>query len=1081
MKIFTTHTAGIYYRFARFLGAMLMVALMATSVSMSIQTLDLRSMENFVALAGSTVTGTPSLSITGDVGLSPAAGSYVIGFDGTNVNGTIYVVDPSGPAGSVVAAVLLQTAKSDLTIAYNDAAGRTPVPTGPFLNPGGGNIGGLNLVAGLYKFTSECQITGSNLTLTGSATDVWIFQIASLLNLGSGIHIILAGEARAANIFWQVGTSATLGTYSVFKGTILADQSISLDVGATMEGRALAFTGAVTMATGFTGNLPNQEILEPIFTINPGTLSFGTVNNGFSKRDSVTVTNTGTADLIINSVTIANSTFAVTPTYGTIGPGLSQKFYVTFTPLTNGLKTGYLVFSHNAKNTKDSISLNGTGVSPTFSVNPMNLNFGDVYKGISKRDSVTVTNTGTGDLIISGVTSSNEYFTITPIIGLIKPGLTRKFYITFAPLVDGMQYGQIYFKHNATNAKDSVTVSGIGVSSNFSINPTILDFGNVDNATTKMDSVTVTNSGTADLIISSITSTNTHFTITEFRATIRPGGSKKFYIIFTPLTSGFKEGYIRFRFNATNAMDSIRVIGTGVGSNVNPIFSINPLSLHFGDVITGTIKRDSVTITNTGTANLVIHGMYSSNVFYTSNELIAMIPPGTSRKLYVSFEPLVPGFQSGYIYFYHNASNEKDSIYVTGTGVGNDLSPKFTVNVTNLDFGTVFIGHSKQKSVIVTNTGETDLNIWDIISSDYHYIITPIISTIAPGASLEIFITFAPTVVGQVNAAILFTHNAGTNQIDVTGRGLSSVPVLTIEAARALPIGTEFIIEGTVTRTLGSYTRIQDETAAITIVQTSGEFFNEVEIFEIQVGDRVLIQGSISEINYLKVINGNDLTGYQRISRLNELPTPVIVTLSEIKNNGEQYESRLIEINNLTITSGGGDIFYAATTYQVIDASDISNSVVIRIGNSEDTEMDGMPFIQTYVTFEGVLSQSSVSDPSGGYQLYPVFPTDLRYGPTDVSETITGNQYSLSDNYPNPFNSSTTIRYRLGVADFVTLKVFNVLGNEITTLVKGFHEAGTYTVLFSANDNTFSSGSSIYFYRLEVGTYVSTKKMILVK
>ncbi|MGA2297813.1 MAG: T9SS type A sorting domain-containing protein, partial [FCB group bacterium] len=419
--------------------------------------------------------------------------------------------------------------------------------------------------------------------------------------------------------------------------------------------------------------------------------------------------------------------------------------------------------------------------------------------------------------------------------------------------------------------------------------------------------------------------------------------------------------------------------------------------------------------------------------------------------------------------------------HVTGTGVGNDVSPKFTVNISNLDFGTVFIGTTKQKSVIVTNTGATNLIISNIISSDDHYIITPVIGTITPGSSLEFFITFAPLVVGQVNANILFTHNVGANTITVTGNGVSNNSVITIKAARELPLGTPFSIEGIVTRTLGSYTRIQDTTGAITIVQATGAFWVEVGNSSIQMEDLVRVQGSISEINSLKVINGSDLTGYQRLSRLNLLPTPVKVTLSEIASNGEQYESRLITLDKLTITGGSDITFQPAKTYQVTDASDNSNKVVVRIGNSEDTYMDGMPFIGTSVTFLGVLSQSSMSDPSIGYQLTPVLPNDLIHSPTGVSDLVNANQSSLSDNYPNPFNTSTTIQYSLGNAGFVSLKVFDVLGVEVTTLVNRFQEAGSYTVPFSVINNNLSLGSCIYFYRLEVGTFVSTKRMILLK
>jgi len=243
MKTFKTHV-DMNGTKRMFMGLVLGVAVMfpylhATAAQAPV---DLRSTSRFAILAGSGITSVPTSDIRGDVGLSPAARSTISGLTPVEVVGTIFAADDGGAVAD-----MLTTAKGDLTTAYNDAAGRTPVPTGPFLNPGSGNLGGLNLVPGLYKFTGEALISGSDLTLTGNASDVWIFQIGSLLTVADGIHVVLAGGAEAANIYWQVGTSATLGTTTIFKGNILADQSISLATGATLDGRAMARIGAVTL------------------------------------------------------------------------------------------------------------------------------------------------------------------------------------------------------------------------------------------------------------------------------------------------------------------------------------------------------------------------------------------------------------------------------------------------------------------------------------------------------------------------------------------------------------------------------------------------------------------------------------------------------------------------------------------------------------------------------------------------------------------------------------------------------------------------------------------------------------------
>ena len=170
--------------------------------------------------------------VSGDLGVSP--GTAITGFPPGVVVGAQHAGDPTADQGI-----------ADLVTAYDDAKGRTLCPVTV-----AGNLGGLTLGPGLYKSTSSLEISSGDLTLDarGDSNAVFIFQMASTLITTVGRQVVLTNGAAAANIFWQVGSSATLGTSSVFDGTIMADQTVTLNSGATLNGRALAHIGAVNLA-----------------------------------------------------------------------------------------------------------------------------------------------------------------------------------------------------------------------------------------------------------------------------------------------------------------------------------------------------------------------------------------------------------------------------------------------------------------------------------------------------------------------------------------------------------------------------------------------------------------------------------------------------------------------------------------------------------------------------------------------------------------------------------------------------------------------------------------------------------------
>ena len=205
----------------------------------SLAGIDLQSAGNFAVFAGQTVTSTVGTAVIGDLGVSP--GTSVTGFPPGTITGMIHAGDTTAAA-----------AGADLTLAYDDAAGRSLCAITV-----AGNIGGQTLTPGLYKSTSSLAISMGDLTLDaqGDVDAVFIFDMASTLTTTSGRQVFLTNGASAENIYWQVGTSATLGTTSAFAGTIMADQSITLDTGATLNGRALATNAAV--------NLDSNPITKP--------------------------------------------------------------------------------------------------------------------------------------------------------------------------------------------------------------------------------------------------------------------------------------------------------------------------------------------------------------------------------------------------------------------------------------------------------------------------------------------------------------------------------------------------------------------------------------------------------------------------------------------------------------------------------------------------------------------------------------------------------------------------------------------------------------------------------------------------
>jgi hypothetical protein len=301
--------------------------------------------------------------------------------------------------------------------------------------------------------------------------------------------------------------------------------------------------------------------------------------------------------------------------------------------------------------------------------------------------------------------------------------------------------------------------------------------------------------------------------------------------------------------------------------------------------------------------------------------------------------------------------------------------------------------------------------------------------------------------------------------------------VISVAAARAKANATIATVEGIVTRALGRFAYIQDATAGIPTFQSSGPLRTAIDNGDVRKGDLLRVSGVLAEFNNLKELTGTTAQPFvfQVLSRDNPLPAPQVVTLAEITQNGEQYESELIRVNSLSLLPTTDATFRAATSYMVRDQSD---TVTFRIGNSGDSRVIGRPIPSGLFDFEGVLG-----DFRGDYQLTPIDSTDilLRTNVADQPAALP-RQFALLANYPNPFNPSTIIRYNLPANVRVKLVIYDLLGAKIRTLIDADETAGFKHLAWDGTDDAGARvASGVYLYRIEAGGFKMARKMILTK
>ena len=295
-------------------------------------------------------------------------------------------------------------------------------------------------------------------------------------------------------------------------------------------------------------------------------------------------------------------------------------------------------------------------------------------------------------------------------------------------------------------------------------------------------------------------------------------------------------------------------------------------------------------------------------------------------------------------------------------------------------------------------------------------------------------LTAAQVTALQTNGIYTNIHSSTFGGGEIRGQKL---PLTTIAEARAAGVGATVTVQGTVSRAKGAFAQIQDATAGLSIRQTASPFFDAVAAGTIAPGTTITVTGVLSQFRGLLQINqgsmANDLTSFT-VDGQGAPPARQVVTLAELAANGEQYESELVLVRNLTVT--GPSPFTAATNYAVTDASSTTNAVSLRIIGANDTDVDGVAVPTPTADITGVVGQFDTAPAATvGYQIQPTLASDIAAGGSSAGEGAPTGGLTLA--VANPVRGTTAVRFSVAEAADATLALYDVLGRRVAVLAEG--------------------------------------------
>ena len=618
--------------------------------------------------------------------------------------------------------------------------------------------------------------------------------VAPLPNLGTSCGASVSAPVGSA------GMSATDGSVAPNSGCTLVTAQVNFPTPGTYTLQLDA--GAFTMSspavysnpTPITRTITVVPPPAPAVALSGSSLSFGaqTVDTS-SGTQSITVTNSGTASLSISAVNVAGDfgfTGCASPL--TLSPGASCTLSIYFFPTTTGDLAGSVSIVSNASGSPHVITLGGTGTPepvPAIALAPSSANFGTILVGQSATQVLALSNPGTANLDISSISviemvpppaamrAKAISFTQTNDCPLaLAPSAACNITVTYAPASAGSHAGELRIVSNAAPSPLVALLSGSAnpaTTADLQLSASSVTFApQFPNTTSAAQSVTLTSSGTAPLVISQVTASGDFAFSGCGPSTLAPGATCSFAITFKPFSEGAHSGSIVITSNAPGSPHTLSLSGTG-SPRLAPEISLSPSNFAFGAVRTPSTATLTNRLTNAGAASLEIAQISSTGSFFDqSNNCPSSLAIGAFCDITVTYAPTATGPHSGQLVIHSNALPSPYIVALSGTGT--NVPPPFLDVDSALDFGLQVTGVTVRRTLTLANTGGDPLTISQMtLIGSGAFGLEGACASIAPDSSCDLTVTFTPMGLAAFTGRldIVSNHSGGVVQVSLSGVG----------------------------------------------------------------------------------------------------------------------------------------------------------------------------------------------------------------------------------------------------------------------------------------------------------------------